>query len=313
MSISYIEGPIISCASIDAHRDLFEKVFGLEPVAESVFNEYEINALFGLSGYTARNLVLATPGTNARVRLIQFNPVSDIVIRDRASGHDCDALKVIDFYTPNYSAAQSHLEANGFSLKDEVATYDMPEGHFIEAHLWGPDEVVTALISGPPSFFANFAKVTDRLFSEIQSMSTPVADFEGPVRFYNDVLSLDVIYKYGIDDDSFANLVGTGGSMALRARNIGTSTQEPYLGLIHYGLDPKRYTSLRSKSAVPHRGLVGATLIARDISRIEQAAKRERAEILAPLCNTSLVPFGRAASLSIRAPHGIIHHIVEPL
>jgi catechol 2,3-dioxygenase-like lactoylglutathione lyase family enzyme len=310
MPVTRIHGPIVSCADIGVTRRLFEQVFGLAPVAEQELSRETVKALWGLAGHSARTAVLDTPGTAFGVRLVQFDPVSDVVIRNRASGFDADALKVIDFYAPDFDAAEAHLKARGFALKHDRAEYDLPEGHFIEGHLWGPDEVVCALVSGPPAFFAGFATVKDRLVSEVQSISSPVSDPDAVLRFYREVLGLGVVYEYFIDAESFSRLVGTPHKLQLRARNVGVSRSEPYFGIIHYGLPGDAYRSLRERAVFPHRGLAGATLMADGIAAIATKARAWGAEILAPPVALELDPHGRVTSLTLRAPHGVIHHLV---
>jgi catechol 2,3-dioxygenase-like lactoylglutathione lyase family enzyme len=311
MSVRLIHGPIVSCADITAHRNLFEGVFGLKPIVEQSLDRSQVKALWGLDGHGAKTMLLETPGTHFGVRLIQFDPVSPEIIRHRGTGFDCDALKVIDFYAPDFDAAHEHVKSEGFKLKDDISVYDLPSGKFIEGHLWGPDEIVTALISGPADFFKDFATVTNRMFSEPQSISSPVEDQPRVVSFYNDVLGLPVVHEYYIDDPSFSKLVGTAHKLQLRAKNIGLKRTEPYFGIIHYGLPPGAYKSLRSRAAFPHRGLAGGTLFVDHLADHAREAAKFGCEILAPISEVSLSPYGKVQSLAIRAPHGVIHHLIE--
>lgn len=311
MSVRLIHGPIISCADLVAQRALFEGVFGLKPVAEQSLDKAQVKATWGLEGHGARTVLLETPGTHFGVRLVQFDPISSIVIRNSASGFDCNALKVIDFVAPDFAAAHEHVKSRGFKLKHDISVYDLPEGRFTEGHLWGPDEVVTALISGPLEFFKGFATVTNRLFSEPQSISSPVEDQPKVVDFYEKALGLPVVYEYFIDDPSFSKLVGTPHKLQLRAKNIGVKRTEPYFGIIHYGLPKGAYNSLRERAVFPNRGLVGATLF---VDHLEDHAREARAfgcEILSPITQVSLSPYGKVQSLALRAPHGVIHHLIE--
>ncbi len=311
MSVRFIHGPIISCESIPAQRALFEGVFGMKVVAQQQLDRTQVKALWGLEGHGAQTVLMETPKTHFGVRLVQFDPISPTVIRSRTSGFDCDALKVIDFYVPDFTAANAHLQSKGFKLKDDISEYDLPNGKFIEGHLWGPDEVVTALISGPREFFNDFATVTGSLFSEPQSVSSPVEDQPKVVEFYEKVLGLSVVHEYAIDDPSFSKLVGTPHKLQLRAKNIGMKKSEPYFGIIHYGLPKGAYASLKSRAVFPNRGLAGGTLFVDHIHDHAREAKAFGAEILAPVASTSLSPYGEAQSLTIRAPHGVIHHLIE--
>lgn len=311
MAVTAIHGPIISCGDLTAQRDVFEKVYGLVAVAEETLTADSAQALWGLRGHTAHTVVLETPGTRFGIRLVQFDPQSDIVIRHKSSGYNSDALKVIDFYAPDFYAAKAHLETKGYHLKDEVAEYELENGTFLEGHLWGPDSVVTALVSGPEDFFRNFATTTEKLFSEVQSISAPVSDMPAVLAFYEAVLGLNVIYEYGIDHESFADLVGTQHKMKLRAKNVGLIRTEPYFGLIHYGLPETAYESLRDRAVMPNRGLVGATVMVDDAAEVASNAESHGAEILSGLTEAELAPYGKILSVTVRGPHGVVHHIIE--
>ncbi|NKB44551.1 MAG: hypothetical protein GKS03_09775 [Alphaproteobacteria bacterium] len=311
MAVTSIHGPIISCGDLAAQQSLFEAVYGLRTVAEENLTGDSVAALWGLSEHTAQTVVLETPGTGFGIRLIQFDPPSDIVIRHKSSGYNSDALKVIDFYAPDFYAAKDHLESKGYHLKDEVAEYELENGKFLEGHLWGPDSVVTAIVSGPKDFFRNFATTTEKLFSEVHSISAPISDLDAVLSFYDTVLGLGIIHEYGIDHESFADLVGTQHKMKLRAKNVGIVRTEPYFGLIHYGLPETAYESLRDRAVMPNRGLVGATVLVDNAAEVSRNAESHGAEVLSTLAEVSLAPYGKALSFTVRGPHGVVHHVIE--
>lgn len=291
---------------------MFEGVYGLKKVAEQEFDEAATKTLWGVEGRRSRTVLLETPGTLFGIRLIRFDPVSPIVIRDQSTGFDCDALKVIDFYAPDIAAAEAAIKRAGFKLKDEVATYELAGGKFFEGHLWGPDQVVTALIGGPKSFMSDFVSVTDRAFSEVMSVSSPVEDPAKVLAFYDQVLGLWVIHEYVIDDASFGKLVGTSHKMSLRAKNVGLSRSQPYFGIIHYGLPKGAYRSLKDRSVFPNRGIVAGTLFVTDVVKHAEAARAFGCDIVAPLASVTLKPYGRVQTVAIRGPHGVIHQLIEP-
>lgn len=311
MAVTSIHGPIISCGDLAAHRGVFEGVYGLKPVAEETLTAETIAALWGIEGHSAATVLLETAGTRFGIRLVQFSPLSDVVIRHKSSGYNSDALKVIDFYAPDFYAAKEHLEAKGYHLKEEVAEYELENGKFLEGHLWGPDSVVTALVSGPSDFFRNFVTTSEKLFSEVQSISTPISDVPAVLAFYEKVLGLGVIHEYGIDHESFAELVGTKHKMKLRAKNVGIVRTEPYFGLIHYGLPETAYESLHDRAVMPNRGLVGATVVVNDAAQVAHNAESFGADIVAPLTEVSLSPYGKVLSFTVRGPHGVVHHVIE--
>ncbi len=311
MTIKHVHGPIISTTDIDAHLRLFAGVFGLAPVCEQQLDPDAVHRTWGLSGISARTIVLETPGTQSGIRLVEFDPPSAVEIRSRASALDTDALKVIDFFAPDLEAALDQLRDAGFEPTGEPAEYDLPAGRLYESHVWGSDGVVCAVLSGPLSYFSGFVRVTDQRFSEVLSISGPVTDAAPALDFYRQVLGLDVVSQYELNDDSFRQLVGATQEIRLRGFNVGTSCDEPYFGIIDYGLPAGSTRSLRERSIMPHRGLVGATLYTDDIEGVCARCMAGRHTVIAPVATVDLAPHGRAQSLTIRAPHGIVHHLIQ--
>jgi catechol 2,3-dioxygenase-like lactoylglutathione lyase family enzyme len=307
--VDYIHGPIISSSDLDAHLALFA-AFGLREVGRVQRSEAQVRAMWGVGGHSCEEVVLETPGSRFGLRLVRFSPGSDVVIRSEARGSDSEALKVIDFYAPDLPAARCAIEAAGFVFRDAVAEYDTPEGRFQEAHLWGPDGVVCALVSGEAEFFERFATVRDRLVSEPQSISGPVRDPAATIEFFRRVFGLEPIHTYGVADDSFQALVGAGSTLKVRAWNVGTDTREPYFGVIDYGLPADRQASLAAVSRPPARGLIGASLVVRDIIPVADAARSfggtEPAEAVIP-------GIGPVHIVTVPAPNGGWYQALQPI
>jgi catechol 2,3-dioxygenase-like lactoylglutathione lyase family enzyme len=262
-----IHGPIISSSNLATHLALFE-AFGMQETGRLDRSVEETSAIWSTAGQASSEITLGTAGTAFGLRLIGFDPGEDIQIRQPSRGSDAEALKVIDFYAPDLEAARAKIEAAGFHFKDEVADYETPEGRFREAHLWGPDGVVCALISGDPVFYESFATIRDRLVSEPQSISGPVQNPEATLAFFEEVFGLAVIHRYGLDDESFDALVGSDTAVKLRAWNVGINSVEPYFGVINYGMAEGTQTSLLDIARPPARGLLGATVRVRDVAAV---------------------------------------------
>lgn len=302
--VRFIHGPIVSTSDADAHVALFE-AFGLREVARCERSATETAAIWGVEGQSSSEVTLETPGTAFGVRLVRFDPGSATQIREPSRGSDSEALKVIDFYAPDLHAARGSIEAAGFAFKPEVADYETPEGRYQEAHLWGPDGVICALISGDAALFDDLATIRDRLVSEPQSISGPVQNAGATLAFFKDVFGLDVIHRYGLNDLSFDALVGTAARVALRAWNVGLSKREPYFGVVDYGLPNGSQVSVKASARPPARGLLGATLIVRDAPMI--AAKADVGVV------TIDVPgFGPAMVATLQGPNGAWFQAVQP-
>lgn len=307
--VDYIHGPIVSSSDLDAHLALFA-AFGLRETGRVYRTEADVRAIWGIDGQSCEDVALETPGSPFGLRLVRFSPGSDVVIRSEARGSDSEALKVIDFYAPDLPAARRAIEDAGFVFRDAIAEYDTPEGRFQEAHLWGLDGVVCALVSGDAEFFRRFATIRDRLVSEPQSISGPVRDPEATIDFFRSVFGLEPIHTYGVADDSFQALVGAGSALNVRAWNVGTDTREPYFGVIDYGLPPRQQVSLAEVSRPPARGLIGATLVVWDISAVADAARAfggtEPVETVIP-------GIGLAHIVTVPAPNGGSYQALQPI
>jgi catechol 2,3-dioxygenase-like lactoylglutathione lyase family enzyme len=299
-------GPLISAGDLEAHARLFGDVFGMVEVGRTRLDRDRCQALFGPNAGAVDLLVLQTPGVLAGAVVARFDPVWAETIRTYESRVDRDALKVIDFYAPDYEAALSHARRLGYEVVEAQAEYELEGGTFREAHVWGPDNVVTAFLGGPASFFADFAQVTDRLVSEVQSISAPVSQGQPVIDYYRAVFGWDVVYEYAIDDPSFAALVGVD-ELRLRSRNVGVSTREPYLGLIDYGLPPHVGGSLLGRCVAPRRGLLGAVITTPDLDGV-----RARSGAVVSV-EVDLAPFGAAHAALLHPPHGVPHLIIGPI
>lgn len=291
-----IHGPIVSSSDLAAHLALFE-AFGMVEVGRVTRNVDETAALWGTAGQASSEITLETPGTPFGLRLVCFDPGQQVQIRHPDRPSDAEALKVIDFYAPDLKAAMASIEAAGFAFKEDIADYETPEGRFQEAHLWCLDGVVCALISGEPALYERLATVRDRLVSEPQSISGPVQHEKATLEFLRDVLGLNVIHRYGLDDASFDALVGTTATLKLRAWNVGVDTIEPYFGIINYGLPAGAQASLIDVARPPARGLLGATVRVRDVGAVARAAGVETVSIEVP-------GFGKVNCATFQGPNG---------
>lgn len=305
---AHVYGPLISAAEVDEHCRLFTGVFGMREAGRVELDAEASRSLFGAEVGTTELVVLQTPGVVSGVVLCGFDPVSDETVRTYETRVDRDALKVIDFYAPDYPAAIAHARSLGYEVVESEAEYELAAGTFREAHLWGPDNVVTAFLGGPAAFFADFAQITDALVSEVQSISAPVSAGQPVVDFYASVLGWDVVFEYAINDPSFAELLGIDEPLELRSRNVGSSTKEPYFGLIDYGLPSHVGGSLLGRSVAPRRGLLGATVTVADLDAVCAAAGPERSGTPVSL---DLAPFGPTRAAIVMPPHEVPHLVIE--
>lgn len=307
LSRSSVYGPLISTADPSEHRRLFSSVFGMTELGSAAVPAETALPLFGTE--VGELVVLQTPGVSSGVVVCRFASPADTVRSPDTRLHR-DALKVIDFYAPDYEAAIARARGLGYDVIEAEASYDLPEGRFREAHLWGPDSVVTAFLGGPAGFFEDFAQVTDREVSEVQSISAPLSDAAPVVDFYARVFGWDVVYEYAIDDPSFGELIGADAAFVLRSQNVGPSTRQPYFGLIDYGLPADAGGSLVGRSVPPRRGVLGAVVLTEDLEGVRSAAGPDAA---GETVTVELPGLGAARAATVTPPHRIPHLVIELL
>jgi catechol 2,3-dioxygenase-like lactoylglutathione lyase family enzyme len=308
-----VDGPVISTGDLARQRALFEGVLGLEAVAEQRLSAGTVAAVFGLSDTTAHSVLLTTPGSRIGVRLVAFEPCSEVTIRPGGVGLQTDALKVVDFFTRDLDRAVARLRSFGFDLVGAPARLELPTGEvFHEAHVRAPDGVMVAFIHPLRARAADYVSVTDRLFSEVQSCSGPVAELEPVRRFYEQGLGLGCGLEYRFESESFGRMIGAGQATLVRANNFGRVVEDVMLGVIHYGLPADLAPpSLRDLCRAPHRGLVAASLSVSDLDALLARCVAAGAEVAVPPASVVLEPWGKVRTATVRGPHGVAHLLVE--
>ena len=301
---------MISTKEASRHVTLFSDVLGMEVTSERVLSGCEAGLLWGVDVRSARVTTLSIPPSYAGVALVEFDPASDVVIREGMQGIDTGALKVIDVVTSDAEAGFARFEEAGFEVSGVRSSYEIEDGAVTETHAYGPEGVVIGILDFHTIDASRFVEITDRLFSEAMSVSVPVDDLEPVVEWYGRVLGMDVVHRYGFDAESFKDLVGTDSvAWNVRGTNIGRSTREFYFGVIDYGTGDTERRSLRDRARPPHRGIAGALCAVDDLDRVMSAATPH--EIVTQPVELALGPWGRTRAMTLEAPHGIIHTVVE--
>jgi catechol 2,3-dioxygenase-like lactoylglutathione lyase family enzyme len=310
--INAIRGPVICTAELPRQLALFESVVGMHRVADEHLDETATEQWFGVTGLEARAMLLETPGTQIGVWLVEFTPPSDVVIRVGGVGVATDALKMVDVFTADRLTAVARLKAHGFELVSEGASVDLPDGsRFVEAHVRAPDGVMFAVIEPLNLPAARFVTCHDRVFSEVQSSSGPVSDFEPVRRFYEEVLGIPMGLAYEFESESFSKMVGTPHTIHIRANNYGRVVEDVMMGIIHYGLPAGTYESLRERARPPHRGLVGVRLEVTGLAALLDRCRDADVEIVRPITTLRTAAFSNANVAVVRAPHGVWHWLIE--
>ena len=301
---------MISTSERARHIELFRCVLAMDVMSDQVLSGAEASQLWGVDVSSARVTTLATPPSYAGVALVEFDPVSETVIREGMQGIDTDALKVIDVVTSDAQAGFERFERAGFVVSDVRSSYEIEDGSVTETHAYGPEGVVIGILDFHTIDASRFVELTDRLFSEAMSVSVPVDDLEPVVEWYERVLGMEVVHRYGFDAESFKDLVGTdSAAWNVRGTNIGRTTEEFYFGVIDYGTGDTERRSLRDRARPPHRGIAGALCTVDDLDAVVSACARH--EMVSEPLELDLGPWGPNRAITLVAPHGIIHTVVE--
>ncbi|MEM7283319.1 MAG: hypothetical protein AAF438_17010 [Pseudomonadota bacterium] len=305
-----IRGPIVSAADMKPHQDFFANLFSMESTEIRCCNE-----LFNsLSDGPIQTCFVATPKTPFGIRLWQFDPTSKDTVRDKKHGTQPDALKVIDFYAPDFETALQKTKTKGFAVQGDIAEYKTEDGVFREAHLWRDDNVVCAILSGPKQFMKDFATIQDEVFSEPMAISAPVSRAADVLEFYNEVFGFKCLHEYQVKDNSFDALVGTENAITLRASNLGTHLKAPFLGVIDYGISSSDTTSLKGRSRPPTRGLVGVEISVPNLDETLSKAVPENSHLLMPPTHiANYPPYGACVAAALEGPHGVLHFVLQLL
>lgn len=309
---AHLFGPLISTADPAGHTALLCDVFGMEERAATDLSALSARTLFAASDTalgSVRLVPLQTPGVTAGAVLCVFDPPSAEQIRTEETRLHRDAFRVIDFYAPDLDAAVAHARSLGHHVEQSEAGYDLDEGAFREAHLPGPDGVVTAFLSGPRDFFTDFAQVRDRVASEVCSISAPLGAVAAEaIDFYREVLGWEVVFEYAFEDDSFSELVGVQEKLKVTSSTVGFARDEPYINIVDYGTGHAG-ASLRGQSVAPRRGLLGAVMWVTALDDL-----RDRAgEALGSEVTIHLEPFGEVRAAVLTPPHQIPHLVLQRL
>lgn len=104
-------------------------------------------------------------------------------------------------------------------------------------------------------------------------------------------------------------MIGSSGALNIQATNIGRRTEEPYFGLIDYGLPPEKAVSLKDHAASARLGIVGAVVFVDDLSA-SLAAARRRGDPAGELVAMEVAGWVDSRWVRVQAPRGVNHLLV---
>lgn len=308
--ISEIRFATVSVSELGRSQSLFQDVIGMELVGRQQIRGPDYERLWGLKeGTEAEAVLLGKPGIpSGRIRLLKFQPLSSVVVRECAEPWDTGAVKILDFLVTDFEQARRAFASHGWQWRTEPQRYWWPgrEGATIEGHIKGPDGILLGIgqVIGPPR--SEYVEATDdSLFSEMATSSFLVPNLERALAFYKEVLGLTVSLEMEIEEAELQKLVGLPAGVALRMVFLGSpDSKSGKVGLLKYsGIEGR---SLAERVRPPNRGTVLITFETDSISPLPDRLTQAGAQIISLPVHIDLEPYGRVLGMTARAPDGVL-------
>ncbi len=313
--ISEIQYTTISTADLDRSLSLFRDVMGMEIVAEQFVFGPEFEQLWGLPTFmTARSIILGKPRVaSGRIRLIRFEPLSEIVICEGADPWDTGAVKTIDFVVTDFERAKHLLDSHGWGWRTDPQRYPLPngEGELLEGHIDGPDDTTLGILQLFGVSRSAYVEVGDDvLFSEMATSSRFVTDIEQALSFYVDVLGFQVVTDIIIDQTKLQGLIESPSGGALRMILLGSlETKSGEIGLLKYeGIKGK---SLAHRAKPPCRGVIMMSFETQDLDQLHDQLREHGVTVFSSPVQLELEPYGLVQVMTVQSPDGVMHEFFQ--
>lgn len=310
MKTSEARSVTVSTRNLDSALELFEKGLGYEIKAGGTLSGEAIEALWGLPrGTSADYVYLGVPGIDSgNVRLVRFDPVSDISAAERRGPFDYGLIRTLDIFCTDSEEAYRHFQTMGGRFVAPPVRYDLPWGQGMasrEAHLITPDGVKLAflqIIGAPRSAYAT-APVS-RPFSEVGCISQVSADLLRAADFFCRTAGCVPAAPTALPVGALGGLVAREPDALIHMAFIGTpEAVSGKVGIIQYsGAGTRSAQSLAAISGPPHRGAIMMSFETDDLESVEYLCS----SVVCPPIDLDLPPYGTARALTSRTPDGIL-------
>lgn len=315
--ISQIQFTTISVADMERALTLFRDVMGMQVIARQEIFGSEIEELWGLPTFmSGQSVLLGKPGVSgSRIRLVRFEPVSDVVIREKAEPWDTGAIKIVDFMVSDFQQAEQALLSHGWQWRTSPQRYALPndEGESLEGHINGPDGTILGVIQLFGVSRSKYVEVADdTLFSEMATTSYLVPDLDQALAFYSGALGLRVTDDVTINQAELQRLIGLPSGVSLRMVLLGSAQgKSGKIGLLQYqGITG---ASLAEISKPPHRGAVLISFETDALHHVYDTLKNSDAQIICPPVQVEIEPYGRVSAMTAKAPDGVMLEFFQRL
>jgi catechol 2,3-dioxygenase-like lactoylglutathione lyase family enzyme len=308
--ISQIRFTTLSVADLERAVALFRDVMGMSIIAQQEILGPEIEELWGLPTFMlGQSVILGKPDlSGSQIRLVQFEPVSQIVVREKAEPWDTGAIKIVDFMVSDFQQAEQALMSHGWEWRTPPQQYKLPngEGESLEGHVKGPDGTIVGVIKLIGLSRSKYVEIADDvLFSEMATTSYLVPNITQALEFYSAVLGLHVTDDVTINEAEIQKLIGIPSGVGLRMVLLASGqARSGKIGLLEY--EGVTGTSLAEISKPPHRGAVLISFETDNLDDLHGRLKTSGAHIVCPPVQIEVQPYGDVRAMTAKAPDGVM-------
>ncbi len=210
----------VGVADLPAAERLWTELFGLEVVAQREGPDPELARLWQLEpDAIRRQALIATPGAAAgRLHLIEWT-CPGAAVREGAEVYD-RLPKNLDLYTRDLPARYEALKRRGVSFKSPWLEMPGPPGlTFREVHLPGHDQINFVLLEVIGEGYDT--PLSPAGFAGVGPLVTIVPDVAAEMRFYTEVLGMDITLELLLTGPDIERTVGLPPGAGLDLRVVG--------------------------------------------------------------------------------------------
>lgn len=259
---------------------------------------------------TMRQVVVGRTGSaNGLVRLVEIDGVDQKLIRPGGSWWDIGGTRNLNVLVRDTSAMESALRTLGWSARSAPTFYERPGGVRGSAmSMVGPDDLVLSFQGRVGPSPAVDGEGDFRAATRLQTGYQVLADVESWRAFFSDVVGFDTNARNIERGETRAGPNGFGlphnatGLLDLVMGGARFSNSSQFLGFIHFtkatGFD------YASRAHPPNLGIAVLRVEVADIHSLHARFEDEGIDVVVPLAEHRMAPYGTVKSATVIAPGG---------
>lgn len=302
MVTSGIDRIHISVKDMDESLAFFRDCTGMKVVADQHLDTNAMQRLWNLpAGTEARAVYLKNREQTTLLQLIEFNPRSEIMIRDGAQTWDF-GLFDIAWFVKNLDKTYQYLLEKEYTFHTPPTAYKATwSGRDVnEAILIGPNAMPIALIE-KPDIEADYQRIADQ--------AQIVEDMNKTITFYRDILGLkllgDMELPKGLIDDVLALPAGTDVWIAFFNQEDSSA---PVVEAVELSIKGK---AMASVARPPHLGLFMISFETDNLSELMKNFKQKDISTISGPVEFNIKPHGTISAITVEGPNKELIEIFE--